>query len=104
VSDYYLVETARGPAWEKDKPRREQSGWDAHASFMDRLVEEGFVILGGPLGALEGDEALLVVVARSEEEARMRLRTDPWADGVLSIRSVRNWTIWLRPAGGSPLP
>ncbi len=96
MADYYLVETARGPAWEGSKGRREQLGWDAHGAFMDRLVEERFVVLGGPVGQLDGDEALLIVDARSEEEARIRLSTDPWANGVLSIRSVRPWTIWLR--------
>jgi uncharacterized protein YciI len=96
VADYYLVETARGPAWVADKSRREQPGWDAHPAFMDGLVEDGFVVLGGPVGELEGDKALLAVDARSEEEARTRLATDPWVDGVLSIQSVRPWTLWLR--------
>jgi hypothetical protein len=27
----------------------QQSDWPAHASFMDGLVDEGFVVLGGPL-------------------------------------------------------
>jgi uncharacterized protein YciI len=97
MPDYWLVETARGPAWVPETSRRQQPGWDAHAAFMDALVEEGFVVLGGPVGELEGDEALLVVDAQDEQEARTRLAADPWADGVLSIRSVRSWAIWLRP-------
>ena len=96
MADYYLVETARGPAWDDDLPRREQLGWDAHAAFMDGLVEDRFVVLGGPVGDLDGDRALLVVDAPTEEEARRRLAADPWADRVLTIRSVRPWTIWLR--------
>ena len=27
----------------------EQVDWKEHGRFMDRLVEEGFVVLGGPL-------------------------------------------------------
>jgi uncharacterized protein YciI len=96
VADYYVVETARGPAWDEDRPRREQPGWDAHAAFMDGLVADEFVVLGGPVGDLEGDRALVVVDAPSEEEARRRLAADPWADRVLVVRSVRPWTIWLR--------
>jgi len=96
VSDYYLVEYAQGPAWVADKRRQEQPGWHAHAAFMDNLVEGGFIVLGGPVGDLEGDQALLVVDARTEEEARTRLATDPWVNGVLSIQSVRPWTVWLR--------
>jgi hypothetical protein len=29
---------------------REQDDWDAHAGFMDGLVDDGFVLLGGPVG------------------------------------------------------
>ena len=43
---YFLVKRAHGPSWDPSRPRREQDGWDAHAEFMDRLVEEGFVVLG----------------------------------------------------------
>jgi uncharacterized protein YciI len=67
---------------------------------MDDLVEAGFIVLGGPVGELDGDQALLVVDADSEEEARAQLAADPWTDGVLSIQSVRPWTIWLRRDGG----
>ena len=31
---------------------REQDGWDEHARFMNGLVDDGFIVLGGPL---EGD-------------------------------------------------
>lgn len=96
VADYWLVETARGPGWVPGRSRREQSGWDAHAAFMDRLVEDGLVVLGGPVGDLDGDEAFLVLDAPDEDEVRRRLADDPWVNGVLSIRSVRPWTIWLR--------
>ncbi len=96
MADYWLVETARGPGWSPKKSRRQQSGWDAHAAFMDGLVEDGFVVLGGPVSELDGDEAFLVVDAKDEDDVRTRLAHDPWADGVLSIRSVRPWTIWLR--------
>ena len=96
MADYYLVETARGPAWDEDRPRREQSDWDAHAAFMDGLVEDGFVVLGGPVGDLDGDGALLVVDAPSEQEVRSRMTADPWADRVLTIRAIRPWTVWLR--------
>ena len=49
---------------------REQEGWDEHAAFMDGLVEDRFILLGGPL---EGDrDTLHVVDAPSEEEVRAR--------------------------------
>ncbi len=100
MADYFVVEMARGPAWDYAKRRREQTGWDAHASFMDGLVDEGFVVLGGPIGAVDEDLALLVVDASAEDEVRRRLAADPWAGGVLSTQSVRPWTIWLRRTDG----
>jgi hypothetical protein len=47
MAGWFLVRLARGPAWDHSQPRRGQLGWDEHAAFMDALVEEGFVILGG---------------------------------------------------------
>jgi uncharacterized protein YciI len=100
VADYYLVEWARGPAWADGTPRRRQAGWDDHAAFMDGLVSDGFLVLGGPVGDLDGDQALAVVAADTKDAVGSRLAEDPWRN-VLSIRSVRPWTIWLR---GSQLP
>jgi uncharacterized protein YciI len=73
---------------------RAQDGWDEHARFMDELVEEGFVLLGGPL---EGDrEALHVVEAPSEQAVHDRLARDNWtANGMLTTVSVERWTILL---------
>ena len=73
---------------------REQAGWDEHARFMDALVEEGFVFLGGPL---EGDrEVLHIVSAASKEEIERRLADDPWTpNGMLTTVSIERWTILL---------
>jgi catechol 2,3-dioxygenase-like lactoylglutathione lyase family enzyme/uncharacterized protein YciI len=95
VADYYLVELARGPTWDHSRRRREQAGWDEHAAFMDGLTDEGFVVLGGPVGD-EDEDALLVVHAESETAVRARLADDPWADSVLTVARVRPWSVWLR--------
>jgi uncharacterized protein YciI len=76
--------------------RREQDGWDAHAAFMDALAEEGFVILGGPMGEGDGENALLIVAAEGEGEIRALLADDPWKDDMLIIESVKPWSVWLR--------
>jgi uncharacterized protein YciI len=96
VADYFLVERAKGPAWDHSKRRREQVGWDAHAGFMDGLAEEGFVVLGGPIGEGDGDNALMIIAADSEAELRARLGEDPWGEDMLTFESVRPWSIWLR--------
>jgi uncharacterized protein len=90
----YAVRRERGGPWDWSKSLREQVGWHEHAAFMDGLVEEGFVVLGGPI---EGDrEVLLVVDAPSEEAVHDRLAQDNWtANGMLRTVSVEGWTIFL---------
>jgi uncharacterized protein YciI len=96
VADYFLVERARGPAWDHSRSRREQDGWDEHAAFMDELVEEGFVVLGGPMGVGDGDNVLLIVDAPDEATIHARLGEDPWPDEQLMTARVTPWNVWLR--------
>jgi hypothetical protein len=82
-----------GPQWQRGLPLEEQSGWPEHASFMDGLVDAGFIVLGGPLQ----DEFRVVhaVEAESEEAVRARLAEDPWSETHLRIHAVEPWTIRL---------
>jgi uncharacterized protein YciI len=61
---------------------------------MDSLVDDGFIVLGGPLA---GDREILhVVSASSEQTVRERLAHDNWHQtGMLTITSVEPWTILL---------
>ena len=96
MADYYLVEQSKGPAWDHSRGRREQSGWGEHAAFMDGLAEQGFVVLGGPIGEGDGENTLLIVDAADEATIRARLAHDPWSDDLLRIESIRRWSVWLR--------
>ena len=84
---------------------REQDGWTAHAAFMDGLLDDGFILLGGPLGTPpEGDtDTLHVVEAESEAAVRARFAEDPWAaNGMLTPVRLERWTVLLdglSPAG-----
>ena len=93
-SQLYLVRLARGGPWDWSRDMRKQDGWDEHARFMNGLVDDSFILLGGPL---EGDrETLHVVDAESEEEVRARFAEDNWArNGMLTVTSVERWTILL---------
>jgi uncharacterized protein YciI len=93
---YFLVRRAKGSSWDHSKLRREQVGWDEHAAFMDALTEEGFVVLGGPLGEGDGEDAVNVIEARSIEDVRGRLAEDPWGEDMLATKSIEPWTILLR--------
>ena len=95
---FHVVLRRSGPQWDRSRPMEEQSGWEEHAAFMDALVEDGFVVLGGPIGEGDGKNALLVVDAESEEAVEARLAEDPWIGEMLTIESIRPWSIWLRAA------
>jgi uncharacterized protein YciI len=85
----------RLPAWDASRGRREQSGWNDHAAFIDRLSEDGKILLAGPVGDIDGQHAVLVVSAASEDDARAMFADDPWTDSILSIESVEAWTLWI---------
>ena len=90
---FFVVERRSGPEWDASRPLEEQSGWGAHAEFMDGLVDSGFVVLGGPLA--DEQRVILVVEAASEEEVRATLARDPWSGTHLVVASVEQWTIRL---------
>jgi uncharacterized protein YciI len=61
---------------------------------MDALVDEGFIVLGGPLEG--GREVLHAISASSEQDVRTRLAEDNWAqNGMLTVKSVEPWTVLL---------
>jgi len=90
----FAVTRTQGPAWRDDLPLEGQIDWAPHASFMNSLAREGFVVLGGPL---EGTpDVLLVVRAQTAEEVHVRLAEDPWSsNGLLRIARVVPWALRL---------
>ncbi len=82
-----------GPAWDPSRLLEEQSGWPAHASFMDGLVDDGFVVLGGPLA--DEHRVAHVVEADSEYAIRATLSRDPWSETHLQVDTIDPWTIRL---------
>lgn len=94
---FLVVLLRSGPQWDPSLPLEEQSNWAAHASFMDRLVEEGFVVLGGPLP----DEYRVVhaIEAESEEAVATTLARDPWNKSHLVVDTIHHWTIRLDGRG-----
>jgi uncharacterized protein YciI len=96
---FFVVTRERGDAWDPSLPMRRQERWDDHAAFMDALVVEGAIVLGGPLGG--GDERFLLVFdAESETAIESRLAADPWTElGLLRIAEIKPWEILLsRPS------
>jgi uncharacterized protein YciI len=61
---------------------------------MDGLVDDGFIILGGPVG--DGQQTLHAVEAADEDEIRTQLARDPWASaGLLQVGPIEPWALWL---------
>jgi uncharacterized protein YciI len=90
----FLVMVRRaGPQWNRSLPLEEQSDWDAHAHFMDGLVDAGFIVLGGPLA--DEERVVHVVEAESEQAVRATLARDPWSETHLVIDSIDPWTLRL---------
>jgi uncharacterized protein YciI len=92
-SQLFAVMNTRGPAWNDAVAMEEQVDWRAHADFMNALVAEGFVLLGGPLTGTR--DVLLIVRAASETEVEARLAADCWrVRGLLRALHIHPW--WLR--------
>jgi uncharacterized protein YciI len=91
---FFVLRLERGGPWDWSRDMREQDGWDEHARFMDDLVADGSIVLGGPL---EGDsETMHIIRAGSEEAVRELFATDPWwLNGMLTAKSIERWTILL---------
>ena len=90
----FVVTRTRGSRWNYSRTLEEQGQWESHAAFMNGLVREGFVLLGGPL---EGtSEVLLIVRTTHAEHIRNRLAEDSWSrNGLLRITHIRPWTLRL---------
>ena len=92
---YYAITRERGENWDVRLPMRQQAKWDEHATFMDALADEGFIMLGGPLG--DGEKTFLLIMdAESEQDIHARLAGDPWTPmGLLRTAKVERWQILL---------
>ncbi len=90
----YLVFRDPGPAWVPGSSSRQQPLWDEHAEFMDRIFEQGRIVLGGPYA--DTSRVLIVVNARDRDEASSLFRDDPWTiRGILVDSEVIEWSIFL---------
>src|SRR5436305_9356907 len=94
MKDKFIVISSAGPNRHPSKGTREQPFWDEHAAFIDKLVDEGFILMGGPL--VDEGGALLIVNAEDENEVREKLNNDPWTThGILKLESVKRWQIFI---------
>ena len=94
---YFAIVRAAGPAWTDGKGTFEQPAVNDHATFMNALARDGFVLFAGPLGGSEHGRirVLLIVDAANEAEVHRRLADDPWASAQRLVTvSVEPWNIF----------
>jgi len=90
---FHVVLLQAGPQWLPGRPLEEQTGWQEHAEYMDALVEEGFIVLGGPVS--DDGRVVHAVEAESEDAVRATWARDPWSETHLVVDSIEPWTIRL---------
>jgi uncharacterized protein YciI len=86
-----VVRFRAGPTWQSGSVR-EQPDWDAHAEFVDDLIERGTFVMGGPFADDSGSQSLLEGI--DIEEATRILQEDPFMkNGVFELEEIREWNI-----------
>ena len=94
MKNIFLAISSAGPNRDFSKGTREQLFWDEHAKSIDKLVDDGFILMGGPL--VDEGGSLLIFSAEDENEVREKLKNDPWAEhGILKLESVKRWQIFI---------
>ena len=94
MKNTFLAFSSAGPNRDFSKDTREQPFWDEHAAFIDQLVEDGFILMGGPL--IDEAGSLLILDANNENEVRDKLKNDPWMQhGILKLESIKRWQIFI---------
>ena len=98
MSTFVVLEERFG-AWDWSRDLRDQDGFADHAAVMDALVDDGFIVLGGPVG--ERKHVLLIVDADDSADVHARLAVDPWIGERLRVTCIEPWTILLRQSAQS---
>jgi len=94
MKNIFVAISSAGPNRDFSKGTRERPFWNEHAAFIDKLVDDGFILMGGPL--VDEGGSLLIFNAEVENEVREKLKNDPWArHGILKLESVKRWEIFI---------
>ena len=94
MKNTFVIISSAGPNRDLSKGTREQPLWDEHAGFIDQLVDDGFILMGGPL--VDEGGSLLIFNAEDENEVREKMKSDPWLErGILKLESIKRWQIFI---------
>jgi hypothetical protein len=76
---YFIAFYTPASAWNKSKPANEQEHFNEHSTHLSDLRKAGKIDIGGRYS----NTAMLLVRAKSEEEAKALLHEDPAVKGKL---------------------
>ncbi len=94
MKNTFIILWEPGPAWIPGKTVRAQPYWAEHATFMDRLFENGTVVLGGPFADATG--SLVIVEAENEDEVADLFAHDPFVEqDIFALGSLKQWLLFL---------
>jgi len=94
-----MVRFRAGPTWTSGSVR-EQPDWDAHAEFVDALIERGTFVMGGPFSDNSGSMSLLEGI--DVDEARRLIEDDPFMkNGVFVLEEIREWNVFVDELTGA---
>jgi uncharacterized protein YciI len=94
MKNTFVAISSAGANRDLSRGTREQPLWDEHAAFIDQLVADGFILMGGSL--VDEGGSLLIFNAEDETEVRVKLKNDPWSEhGSLKLESVKRWQIFI---------
>jgi uncharacterized protein YciI len=94
MKNTFVIVWAPGAAWTAGKTVREQAYWDEHATYIDRLFENGTVIMGGPFS--DGTGSLLIVEAEEMNEVLTLIANDPFVvHEIFALRDLKQWQLFL---------
>lgn len=111
----FVVIREQGQGWDRSRAMREQDFWPEHVDYVNRIVDEGRMLLGGPLGAVDPDgtfadpteavgsdrtyRVLIVLEAADEQELSALMGEDPWSEHrVLETLAIYRWEMLVGPA------
>jgi uncharacterized protein YciI len=89
---FHVVLRQAGPEFDPALPLGQQTRWEEHAAYMESLVGDGTIVLGGPL---PNGRVAHAMEAESEEELRAIGSRDPWHESHLILESIEPWEIPL---------
>jgi uncharacterized protein YciI len=88
-----VVRFKAGPTWASGSVR-DQPDWDAHADYVNDLIDRGIFVMGGPFADDSGSQSLWEGL--DLDEARRIVHEDPFmTNGVFELVEIREWNIFV---------